>query len=314
VTTLMVANDGGHLMQLFTLAPRLGLGTDHLWMTVKTPQTESLLKGREVVWMNPAPTRDVKACARNAVAARRALSSRSLTSAVSTVASLALSVLPMARMRGLETFYVESATRVDGPSLTGRAMAALPGIRTFTQHRGWADRRWEYRGSVLDGYQCIPGGREAAVPLRKVVVSLGTQGFGFRRLVERLVSILPAETEVLWQTGSTDVSGLGVDARPRVPAAQLFAAMREADVVVSHAGTGAALAALQAGHVPVLVPRRPEFDEHVDDHQLQISGMLAQRGLAVVREAGDLDADALLTAAGTLVRTPASVPPVDLRA
>ena len=42
---------------------------------------------------------------------------------------------------------------------------------------------------------------------------------------------------------------------PHVPAAELRAAIERADVVVSHAGTGAALAALEAGQVPD--PRAP---------------------------------------------------------
>ena len=70
MTTLLVANDGGHLMQLHTLRPRLGVGDDVVWVTPRTPQTESLLAGERVHWALPCPPRDTRALARNAVACR----------------------------------------------------------------------------------------------------------------------------------------------------------------------------------------------------------------------------------------------------
>jgi UDP-N-acetylglucosamine--N-acetylmuramyl-(pentapeptide) pyrophosphoryl-undecaprenol N-acetylglucosamine transferase len=304
VTALLVANDGGHLMQLVTLAPRLPVDEDRLWMTVPTAQSRSLLADERVHWMAPAPTRSTGAVLRNAWGSRGAFRAEDITSVVSTGASLALSVLPMARARGIECHYLESATRVHGPSVSGRLLSRVPGIHLYTQYESWADQNWAYGGSVFDGYEGV--GLERAsdvVALRKVVVSLGTsESFGFRRLVDQLLGVLPPEAEVLWQTGSTDTSGLPIDVRPRVPAAELFQAMADADVVIAHAGTGSALAALQAGKFPVLVPRRPEHAEHVDDHQLQIAGMLADRGLAAIAEVEDVTRDLLFAAAATRVR------------
>jgi UDP-N-acetylglucosamine--N-acetylmuramyl-(pentapeptide) pyrophosphoryl-undecaprenol N-acetylglucosamine transferase len=313
MTALLVANDGGHLMQLVTLAPRLPVGDDRMWMTVPTPQSESLLAGERVHWMSPAPTRDWRAVARNAAKARAALRQQEITSVVSTGASLALSVFPVARARSIACHYVESATRVHGPSLSGRLVSRIPGVRLYTQHEQWSDGRWAYRGSVLDGFEGV--GLERAtdgVRVARVVVSLGTSGFGFRRLLDRLVRVLPAGAEVLWQTGTTDTGGLGIQTRPKVPAAELFEAMRDADVVIAHAGTGSALAALEAGRFPVLVPRRPEFGEHVDDHQLQIAAMLAARNLAVIREVDEVTLDVLRSAASTRVRQRTDAPVLQL--
>jgi UDP-N-acetylglucosamine transferase subunit ALG13 len=150
--------------------------------------------------------------------------------------------------------------------------------------------------------------------IRRVVVSLGTsESYGFRRLLERLVTVLPPDVEIRWQTGSTDASGLGIDVRSKVPAAELSAAMREADVMIAHAGTGSALAALEAGRYPVLVPRRPEHDEHVDDHQLQIAAMLAERHLAAVAEVDDVTMDVLRAAAATRVRRRIDAPQLALK-
>jgi hypothetical protein len=235
VTTLLVANDGGHLMQLHTLRPRLGVGDDVVWVTPRTPQTESLLAGERVHWAQPCPPRDTRALARNAMACRVLFTDHDVSLVVSTGAALALAVLPQARLRGIETVHIESATRLDAPSLSGRALAMVPGITTFSQSSALARGHWQFLASPWELYETAPA---AERPVRSMVVSLGTQdGYGFRRLLDRLVPLVPADAEVLWQTGGTDATGLGIDARERVPSEEMAAAIRAADVVVAHAGT-----------------------------------------------------------------------------
>jgi UDP-N-acetylglucosamine transferase subunit ALG13 len=103
-----------------------------------------------------------------------------------------------------------------------------------------------------------------------------------------LVACLPRNAEILWQTGSTLVDDLGIAAQPLVPAADLERAVAEADVVISHAGCGSALLALNAGKYPILVPRQPESGELVDGHQVQLARFLDQRGLAPAYARHDL--------------------------
>ena len=313
MTALLVANDGGHLMQLRTLARRLPLTEPFKWVTVPTPQTESLLADEDVLWVKPAPTRDLRAALGNAVLTSSLFRSGDVSAVVSTGSSLAVSTLPQARLRGTPAYYIESATRTQGPSLSGRLLATIPGIELYTQNPAWASRRWKYAGSVFDGWQARTG--TGPRPVSRIVVTLGTsRTFGFRRLVEHLAPLLAATgAEVLWQTGTTDVTGLPVrDPRRAVPAVEMAAAMREADVVIAHAGTGAALEALQAGKLPILVPRRAEFHEHVDDHQEQIATMLAERRLAIVREAGAVDLRDLEQAAASTVDLAAQTEPLRL--
>ena len=66
-----------------------------------------------------------------------------------------------------------------------------------------------------------------------------------------------------------------------LPADELRAACESADVVITHAGVGSALMALTAGKVPVLLPRRAELGEHVDNHQTDFGASLSDRRLAV---------------------------------
>jgi UDP-N-acetylglucosamine transferase subunit ALG13 len=294
--TLLVASGGGHLTQLAQLLPRLeGLPGPYTWVTFDTAQARSMLEGQEVVWAQYTAPRDVAKVLANAVLAAKVLRAGRYQAVVSTGAAVALSFLPLAALAGASVHYIESATRVVAPSATGRLLARVPGIKTYTQHPGWADGRWAYAGSVLDGHKPAPTKPRR---IRKVVVAVGTmETYGFRRLLERMRALLPADAEVLWQTGCTDISGLGIDGRRAVPAAELNEAMRDADVVVTHAGTGSALAALAVGKIPVLVPRSAARGEHVDDHQQQTAAELAARGLAVSVEAEKLGPEHLVTAA-----------------
>ncbi len=298
---LLAASGGGHLAQLWRLADRVPWpDCPRIWFTEDSPQARSLLEGEEVVFAEKAGPRDAVAAAANVRHAKRLLSSHDITHAVSTGASIAVSTLPLAALHGTDAHYVESAARVDGPSLSGRMLEMVPGVRTYTQYGSWAGGRWAYAGSVFDGYE--PGPARVNWSINRVVVTLGTQdGYAFRTLVEALARALPAGADVFWQTGNTHVADLGVRGRVVVPARELDAAVAGADLVVTHAGVGSALAALKHGHCPLLVPRRRVRGEHVDDHQVQICSELVKRGLGVSVEAGVLDRTALEAAAGRSV-------------
>jgi UDP-N-acetylglucosamine--N-acetylmuramyl-(pentapeptide) pyrophosphoryl-undecaprenol N-acetylglucosamine transferase len=316
VTTLLVASTGGHLKQLHRLHRRLvGVDGPFRWATFDTPQSRSLLEDEAVDFVHFVGGRDPRNVLRNVPLAERILRRHGVDTIVSTGSAVALPFFALGRARGLTCHYIESAARSDGPSKTARMISRIPGVNLYTQYPAWEDGRWHYRGAVFDSF--VGGGEPAAQApdrIRKVVVSLGTfKDIGFERLVKRLLEILPADAEVLWQTGDTDVSGLGIVGHHAIPERELSEAIREADVLVAHAGVGTALAALEVGKLPVLVPRRLAHAEHVDDHQIQIARELDSRGLALSVEADELTLDHLLTAAATGVRTLPTDPPFATR-
>jgi UDP-N-acetylglucosamine--N-acetylmuramyl-(pentapeptide) pyrophosphoryl-undecaprenol N-acetylglucosamine transferase len=310
MTTLLVASTGGHLKQLHRLHRRLeGVDGPFRWSTFDTPQSRSLLEGEAVDFVHFVGGRDPRNVLRNVPLANRILREHGVDTIVSTGSAMALPFFALGRARGITCHYIESAARSDGPSRTASMIARIPGVNLYTQYPAWADGRWQFRGAVFDSFAAGP---PVAPPerIRKVVVSLGTfKDYGFERLVRRLLEILPPEAEVLWQTGDTDVSGLGITGHHAIPERELTQAIREADVLVAHSGVGTALAALEVGKCPVLVPRRLAHGEHVDDHQIQIAGELSRRGLALSVEADELRLDHLLAAAATGVATLPEDPP-----
>ena len=295
---LFVANGGGHLKELLLLSERLPVSVgDSLWITFDSPQSRSILQGREVSFVRYSSPRDGRATVANFIAAARLLRHRRFDIAVSTGATVAVSFLPLARLLGIPCHYIESATRTDGPSLTGRILQWVPGIHLYTQHPSWAGGRWTHVGSVFDQFR--PTSLSDPVSLRKVVVTVGaSETYSFERLIRSLVPILPVDADVLWQTGCANVDDLGLTTRRQIPALELEAAMREADLVISHAGVGSALSALESGRMPVIVPRELANSEHVDDHQSQIARDLSSLGLAVSRRVDELTREDLEEAAG----------------
>ncbi|AYF98919.1 glycosyltransferase [Protaetiibacter intestinalis] len=305
--TLLICSGGGHLKQLYALAPRLGIAPEQqLWATFENGLSTSLLEGRDTVFVPFAAPRDAWNTARIAQVVRKLLASRDIDRVVSTGASPAVAALPQATMRGIPSHYIESAARADGPSLSAKIVSRFPRVHTYTQYPAWADGHWQFRGAIFDAYDA---GDPVEVPrLRKVVVSLGTQdGYPFDRLVAALAPLV-ADAEVLWQTGPHDVSRFGVEGRATVPHAELTAAIEEADLVVAHAGVGAAVTAIEAGKCPVLVPRLARHHEHIDDHQVQIAQELARRGLAVHATPEQLSSELLLDAARRSTRTVGAAP------
>lgn len=287
MTILLVASTGGHLAQLVELADRLpATASDRHWVTFRGPQSESLLAGERVTFVPEIRERDHIGVLRAATHAIRLFTRERFKAVISTGSGVALAFLPYAAMLGIDAHYIESSSRVRTRSATGRLLSLLPRIRLYQQSSEGATGRWRYGGSVFDNFEARA---KPARPLRRVVVTvgIGTEG-GFRRLIERLVQILPPGLDVLWQTGPTPVDGLNIRPRPLVSALELQNAMREADVVIAHGGCGSALTALKTGKCPILVPRDPVLGETVDEHQIEFASTLSEKGLALHRDPGSL--------------------------
>jgi UDP-N-acetylglucosamine--N-acetylmuramyl-(pentapeptide) pyrophosphoryl-undecaprenol N-acetylglucosamine transferase len=292
MSTLLVASTGGHLAELYQLrAQVVPPGERVVWATFDSAQSRSMLQGEQVEYVPYTSPRDLRRVISTVPRAAGILRRHSVDCVVSTGSAIALSFIPLARAMGLRAHYIESAARSDGPSTTGRLLERIPGVLLSTQYRSWARDRWHYSVSVFDQFRATERLTERP-HVRSIVVTVGTMTkYGFRSLVERVLAIAPPGVQIVWQTGVTDLRGLGVDGRQSMAQDELHAHIADADAVIAHAGIGSALAALSAGHRPILIPRSAARGEHVDDHQQQIARELRGLGLAAYREVDDLTWD-----------------------
>ena len=117
-----------------------------------------------------------------------------------------------------------------------------------------------------------------ATPAPLVFLTVGTDHHPFDRLV-RWVDAWAGERDVrvVAQFG-TATPPTNVDGAAMLRAEELGRLMERAVAVVCHGGPGTIAAARDAGTIPIVVPRRPDLGEHVDDHQLRFVGRLATAG------------------------------------
>jgi UDP-N-acetylglucosamine transferase subunit ALG13 len=111
-----------------------------------------------------------------------------------------------------------------------------------------------------------------------IFATIGTHAQPFGRFLDALAGL---GGDVVVQYGHNAPPAGVREAVAFMPFDVLNAHMREADVVVTHAGVGSVLCAREAGHVPVVVPRLHRFGEHVDDHQLELVAALGADGHVV---------------------------------
>lgn len=106
-------------------------------------------------------------------------------------------------------------------------------------------------------------------------MSTGTHHQPFDRLVAAAEAVAVA-------TGERVVLQRGCSHRP-APHCEVYAVLTpdvfedllgRARVVVLHGGSSSFLQARALGHRPIVVPRRPELGEHVDDHQVRFIASL----------------------------------------
>jgi len=274
------------------------------WVTYDVPQVAALLRGEKVVHAFHPTTKNVVNAVRNYGLARRVFKEHAVDRVISTGAAVAVPFMIRARQLGISCHYIESATRVTGPSLSGRIVARLPGVHLYRQMGDWGAPHWRPGPCVFDEFRVSSaedagGELQEAGPPRRVFVSLGTHHFPFTALVERLRGLAAPDIHLVWQLGATPPPAGGLPGRVvgQLAADEFRREIEDADVVVGHAGVGLTLTSLSAGKVPVLVPRRRARREHTDDHQVQLARALQHRGLAVAAGVGELSLEQLAQAA-----------------
>ncbi|WP_165067512.1 glycosyltransferase [Marisediminicola senii] len=295
---LFAASTGGHLAQLVRLSAGMDASADSLWVTFRSPQSESLLVGKRVIYLPYIRPRDVRGVLAGTRIMLKALASEKFDHVISTGSAIALAVFPVSRYRGFNTQYIESVSRVDGPSVTGRIVRRLRLANTWTQHEGWSSKSWQLHDSVMSGFQKVSRSSSTDGPLR-LFVTLGTiEGYRFDSLPDRLLELGVVGESTVWQLGHTTRDDLPGTAFGTVSDKAFVQHAMEADVVVTHAGVGTILKLLDMGIYPVVVTRRVKRNEHVDDHQTQIAALVEREELAAVHEADELTEAHLREAAG----------------
>ena len=117
-----------------------------------------------------------------------------------------------------------------------------------------------------------------------ILVTVGTEKFQFDRLMV-WISILVKqdwiEEKIVVQYGNCMYFPGGIEAHKLLPAAEFKELAMSADLVIGHCGEGTLLLAEKIKAPYILVPRRADLQEHVDNHQLELAHQLVNTGVPI---------------------------------
>jgi beta-1,4-N-acetylglucosaminyltransferase len=149
VDYLLVASNGGHLLQLAELRHEWPAAT-RAWVTFDKPDARSLLDGEDVIFAHYPTNRNIPNLLRNLFLAARVLRRRRPHVVVSTGAGVAVPFCYLARLFGSRVVFIESFSRISKPSLTARLVYPVA-HEFFVQ---WPElqrhfRRAHYEGAIF---------------------------------------------------------------------------------------------------------------------------------------------------------------------
>lgn len=124
-----------------------------------------------------------------------------------------------------------------------------------------------------------------------ILVTLGNAKQSFARLAKAADEAfeMVGEKHVVWQLGATPYQAIHGEAFARIERARFAKLISTCEAVICHAGVGTVMEALRAGKKPVVMARRQNLGEHVDDHQLQlVSALASESAIIPVSSAGEI--------------------------
>ena len=113
-----------------------------------------------------------------------------------------------------------------------------------------------------------------------IFVTVGTHEQPFNRLIKAVDELKKngvITEDVIMQTGFSTYEPDYCKWSKLIPYQEMLKNVKNARIVITHGGPASFIMPLQIGKTPIVVPRRHEFNEHVNDHQVSFSNAVAKR-------------------------------------
>ena len=127
-----------------------------------------------------------------------------------------------------------------------------------------------------------------------IFVTVGTHEQPFNRLV-RYMDMLKEnnliDDDVIIQTGYSTYVPRFCSWKKLFPYQKMIENVEAARIVITHGGPSSFIMPIQVGKIPIVVPRQNQYDEHVNNHQVDFSRTVAKRqgNIIVVEEIIELE-------------------------
>lgn len=113
-----------------------------------------------------------------------------------------------------------------------------------------------------------------------IFVTVGTHEQPFNRLIKKVDDLVAngnIKEKVIVQTGFSTYIPKQCESHKMMSFEEMQKKLRDARIVITHGGPSSFIEALQFGKVPIVVPRQEKFNEHVNNHQVDFTKLIAKR-------------------------------------
>lgn len=113
-----------------------------------------------------------------------------------------------------------------------------------------------------------------------IFVTVGTHEQPFDRLLKKIDDLKQEsiiEEEVIIQSGYSTYEAEHCKWHGLLSYEEMLRNVDAARIVITHGGPASFMMPLQMGKIPIVVPRRVRFGEHVNDHQVEFAKAVEQR-------------------------------------
>lgn len=124
-----------------------------------------------------------------------------------------------------------------------------------------------------------------------IFVTVGTHEQPFNRLIQKVDELKKdgvITEDVIIQTGFSTYEPKYCQWSKLIPYQQMIKNVADARIVITHGGPASFIMPLQIGKTPIVVPRQHQFNEHVNDHQVEFARNVAKR-MGTIIEVEDIE-------------------------
>lgn len=129
-----------------------------------------------------------------------------------------------------------------------------------------------------------------------IFVTLGTQDKPFPRLLEKIENEIKCgniKEKVIVQAGHTKFESEYMQILGMLTMEEYQQYMKECDLLITHGGVGSIFDALKLGKKIIACPRLKKYNEHLNDHQIQLIEAFQEKGYLLAYNENNLLSDVL---------------------
>lgn len=121
-----------------------------------------------------------------------------------------------------------------------------------------------------------------------ILVCVGASEYPFNRLIRMLDQLCEKGVlngkEIIAQVGNATYSPKHYTFFPLIAREEFQKYLAQADLIITHAGTGSVIPPLKLDKKVIIVPRKSKYKEHIDDHQQELVDVFVTKGFAMTAD------------------------------